>query len=180
MKKLLLLTMFACLALTSAVLAQAPPPGGQSGPPPEVVLREYFGFTEEQAAEFQALLDARRQAIQAILPQLDTAEKALGDALKDPSPDPARLGNLLLVAHGFREQIRQAEETMVAGFNNLLTPEQKAKVAEILALARVLPALDAMHRLHLLPPPPPPGDGTGKRGMMPGFPPTAPPPEHSL
>jgi hypothetical protein len=164
MKKAFLLTLLAWLALTSAALAQAPPPpppGGPGGPPPEVVLKDFLDFTDAQAASFQVMLETRQQAVQAILPQLDASEVALGDALKGSSPDPTQLGTLLLAVHGFKGQIRQAEETMAAGFNSLLTDAQKAKVAEILALAKALPALDAMRQLHLLPPPAGgPGGGT--------------------
>jgi hypothetical protein len=170
MKKILLLTLLGCLALTSAVLAQAPPPPPPGGPPPEVVLKEFLGLTDAQAAAFQSLLDTREQAIKAILPQLDAAEKALGDALQGSSPDPTQLGNLLLIAHGFRQQIRLAEEAMATGFNSLLTDEQKTKVAEILALQKVLPALNAMHQLHLLPPPPGGSNGAAIKGLRPSNP----------
>lgn len=182
MKKLLLTAALASLALASAALAQAPPPppGGPAGPPPEVVVKEYFGLTEEQAAGFDALLEARRQAIQAILPQLDAAEKALGEALGAPSPDPAQLGDLLLVAHGFREQIHQAEDAMVVGFNALLTAEQRAKVAEVLALMKAMPALDAMHRLRLLPPPPEGSREGATTGIRPPVPPQAPRPPRDI
>ena len=164
MKKILLITAFACLALTSAALAQAPPPpppGGPNGPPPTAVLKDYLGLTDDQAAAFQGLLDTRQQAVQAILPQLDAAQKALDVALKGTSPDPAQLGTLLLTVYGFQGQIRAAEEALATGFNGLLNDAQKVKVAEILALAKALPALDAMQQLHLLPPP---GGGTGGRG----------------
>lgn len=178
MKKLLILAALTCLALTSGAFAQGPPPppDAQAGPPPEIVLKEFLGLDEGQFAAFQALLETRHQAIQVILPQLEAAERALGDALKNPAPDPAQVGTLLLVAHGFREQLRNADLAALSGFHALLTAEQLAKVGQLIALLQAFPALDAMQRLHLLPPPG--GDPTD--GASRGFPPPPPAPARSF
>jgi Spy/CpxP family protein refolding chaperone len=172
MKKIILLTALACLSLSSAALAQAPPPppGGPNGLPPTAVLKDYLGLTDDQATAFQALLDTRQQAVQAILPQLDVAQKALDDALKGTSPDPTQLGTLLLTVQGFKEQIRAADQAASVGFKALLTAEQQAKVDQIVALQKALPALDAMQHLHLLPPPADGPGGGATRGSYPPVP----------
>lgn len=172
MKRVFLLTVLACLTLASAALAQAPPPppGGPNGLPPTAVLKDYLGLTDDQAAAFQTLLDTRQQAVQAVMPQLDAAEKALGEALKGSSPDPTQLGTLLLTVQGFKEQVRAADQAASAGFKALLTAEQQAKVDQILALQKALPALDAMQHLHLLPPPADGPGGGATRGSYPPVP----------
>jgi Spy/CpxP family protein refolding chaperone len=158
MKKILVLAALVALVLGVPSFAQGPPPGrgtapqggpgGPGGPPPQggpqlgpdAVLKEVLALSDDQSTALRTLLDTRRQATEAIMPQLADAEKALADALKAATPDAATIGTLLLGVQGLRTQLEQVGETFQNSFNALLTTAQQQKVAEIRALDRALQA----------------------------------------
>jgi Spy/CpxP family protein refolding chaperone len=117
------------------------------GPPPEALLKDAFGLSDAQLASLKTLLDTQRQAVQAILPQLAAAEKALGDAVQASNPDPSQLGTLLLAVKGFRDQIRQADAAVAAGFRGLLTADQQKKLDAYLAMKDSVPVVMALQHL---------------------------------
>lgn len=148
-------------AIATPVLAQngpqqGPPPGGPGGPggpgqvqgpPPDLVLKETLGLSDEQLTSLRTLLDTRRTAAETLQTQLQAAQKALGDALKAANPDPANVGTLFLRVDSLQKQFRTIDETFKTGFNNLLTAQQKEKVAAIQALEAQMKAAGALHAL---------------------------------
>ncbi len=159
MKTMLALTLLAALAVTAPTIAQGPPPGGPGGPgpggppqagaPPDSVLKDVLGLSDDQLTALKAALDARRQAADALTPQLMDAEKALAEALKAGTSDAGQLGTLLLKVQAVRAQLDQVGETFKAAFAKVLTAAQQQKVADVLALQKSLQAGQALQQLGL-------------------------------
>jgi Spy/CpxP family protein refolding chaperone len=152
------------LALAAAVagplVAQGPPPqgpagppppgGGQGGPPPAAVLVDILGFTDAQLAQFQQAAEARRTSAEALQRQVAEAEKALGEALKAGTPDPATVGAALLKVEALRKQFAPIEEAFRAAVGGILTAEQKAKLDGIREVLAAVQAGEALRRTGLL------------------------------
>ena len=158
MRRTLAILLFAVLAAAAPALAQGPPPAGPGGPggpgggpqagaPPEAVLKDALGLTDEQVTALKAALDTRKQAADALMPQLRDAERALADALKAASPDAAQLGSLLLNAQAIRTQLDQVNEAFKAAVTKLLTAAQQQRVTDILTLQKSLQAGQALQQM---------------------------------
>jgi Spy/CpxP family protein refolding chaperone len=153
-----LITVALILGCATALLAQSPPPppqqGGPAGfgcptggPPPEVALREALGLSDEQVAALHTLLEARRQAMEALQPQVAEAERALREAIADSEPDPTTIGTLTLQLEQLRAQVRDVDTAFRDGFLALLTEEQAARLEQIRATEGALRAAQALHQL---------------------------------
>ncbi len=157
MKKLLIVIFLAAVVLAAPAFAQVGPPppgpgpqgGAQAGTPPDTVLKDVLGLTDTQLTTLKTLADTRRQAAEAIVPQLADAQKALADALQAASPDPAQLGVLLLNVKGLHTQLDQINQTFRTAFTNLLNGSQQQQVGQILSLEKQLQAAQVLHQLGL-------------------------------
>ena len=141
--------------LALVVLALAVPALADDGPLAARAKGEVVGFlalTSDQTAQWDTLLAAREQTVAPLRTQLQGIEEQLRTVLAQPNPDPAAVGNLVLQAHGVREQIRAANGAYTDGFNALLTGDQQAKVAFLHRAAKVEPVLPAFRFFALLPP----------------------------
>jgi Spy/CpxP family protein refolding chaperone len=130
-------------------------PGGPGGPgpgaaPPELVLKDVLGLTDDQIAQIRNLAQARQQATQALITQLQTAQQALQTALSATTPDPAAVGTALLAVQSIQKQIEAAGDAFRTAVANLLTADQKAKVDQIKAIDAAVRAAGALHVLGLL------------------------------
>jgi Spy/CpxP family protein refolding chaperone len=159
-RKILTLSLLAALAIAAPTLAQGLPPGGpggpggpapgggpQAGPPPETVLKDVLGLSDDQVTALKSALDARKQAADALMPQLTDAEKTLADALKTTSPDATQLGTLLLKVQAVRTQLDQVNDAFKTAFAKLCTGAQQQKVTDILTLQKSLQAGQALQHL---------------------------------
>lgn len=148
-------TFLAGLALALALPLSAqpgpggPPPGGPGGPgggpPPEVVLKDALGLSDAQLTQLHTLLDARRQAGEALQQQMQAAQQALAEALNAATPDPATVGAKLLAVRAIEKQFQQVGEAVKTGFDAMLTAEQKTKVQGLQSLDLQMRALGALH-----------------------------------
>jgi Spy/CpxP family protein refolding chaperone len=124
-KKLLLLV---CLA---APLAAQPgmPMRREGGPPvpPDAALKS-AGLTDTQIASVHDLVAARDAKLADVKPQIPAAHESLRAALEAAAPDPATVGKAAIALHALQERIRAADAELGAGFDALLTPEQRAEL----------------------------------------------------
>lgn len=135
-----------CLGLfiVAPVMAQE-----KQGPPPQQVLREVLQLTDAQMAALKQLEDARRAAVEPILPQLAQAQQALGAALKAEPADPATVGKAMLAVRDLEQKIGDAQRALHEGFIAMLTDEQRTRVEHIHAVEAALKAGQALHALGL-------------------------------
>ena len=102
---------------------------------------------ENQLTALRALGETRRTASEALQAQLQAAQKALGDALKVANPDPANIGTLFLKVDSLQKQFKPIDDAFKTGFTNLLTAQQREKLAAIQAVEQQLKAAGALHAL---------------------------------
>lgn len=120
----------------------------------EIVIRT-LGLSEAQQTEWQAMLDGLRNTVEPLADQLRDVEAALRDLLGQSDPDPTAIGELILQGKGLREQIGAAHHAYLQAFEEMLTVEQKAKLAFLRRAQMVVPLLPAFHLFGLLPQAPP-------------------------
>ena len=107
--------------------AQAPP-----RPDPRVeVVRAYLRLSDEQFRSLLTLLRTRAETIEPMLRTLGEQERQLARLLREPSPEPAAIGSVVITIRGTRAQIEAAEDTFRNGFLDILTDEQKRKLDDL-------------------------------------------------
>ncbi|HQT96092.1 MAG TPA: periplasmic heavy metal sensor [Thermoanaerobaculaceae bacterium] len=141
------------------VLALAVPALADDGPLAQRAKGEVVGFlalTPGQVGQWDALLATRQQTVPPLRTQLQGIEDQLKALLGQSNPDPTAVGNLVLQAHGVRDQIKAAESAYVDGFGAMLATDQQAKFAFLHRAEKAAPLIPAFRLFALLPPPPHP------------------------
>jgi Spy/CpxP family protein refolding chaperone len=112
----------------SAAMAQPPPPG-ERGPGMGRAARmaNFLGLTDQQQAEIKKLMEAGRGDRQGIWEKLKTNREAMQQALGNPNPDPAAVGELAIEAHKLHQQMQSLRDAQDNAIRDLLTPDQKVK-----------------------------------------------------
>ncbi len=150
------------LAALSVALAQAPPPApapGRAGGLAE--LKRYLNLDD---AQIQQINQARREALQGTQPpakQLVQAQRELREMLQSPNPDPAAIGKKTLEVQSLREQLRNSRQTVSQAVLNVLTPDQRAKLADLEQAIKLAPAARQAVQLGLIEPPERPAERIG-------------------
>ncbi|MBI4877114.1 MAG: periplasmic heavy metal sensor [Acidobacteria bacterium] len=162
--------LFLSLAV-GAVFAQGPMgPGrmGPGGPQPKLdEVKAMLNLTDGQIVQIQAAQKQAMDKVSAVRTQLFEKSKALRDLRAKGSPDAAALGKLTQEIDALRKQIQDAREAGQKAAVNLLTGEQKAKLAALEAAAKLRPAIQEAMALGLLTPPDAPA--AGMRGGLGGM-----------
>lgn len=148
-------SLFAALAFTGILLAQGPgmgqgPVPAAGAPAAAAALKEFLGLTD---AQVQQLIDLRRTLPDVMRPfneQLRTAQQALRAEMDKTNPDPAVVGRLMVESKRIRERMEAAREKLDDQAKALLTPEQRTKLAQLVAAQRLAPAIRQGERLGLL------------------------------
>jgi len=114
--------MLPVLALASGLAAQTPP--GDA-------LKSYLNLQDAQIQTLQQIRQQQMQAAQSAFSELAAKQKALRDQLEAGSTDAAALGKLLLEAEAVRKRVQQIHDTYRAQAVNVLSAEQKTKLAAL-------------------------------------------------
>jgi Spy/CpxP family protein refolding chaperone len=130
---------------------------GEDGPPAHPRAKEaivqFLALTEDQVAQWDALLAARKEAVAPVREELRATEEQLKALLQSENPDAGAIGTLVLAGKSLREGIAAAHKDYVVGFEALLTPEQKGKLGAIRRAARLAPLVPAFGAFGLVAPP---------------------------
>lgn len=174
MRRILLVVL--TLALAAGATAQVPgldenelaiqiqpgrPLDGANGPAtgealrPKVAVARFLVLTADQVTQWENLLIALETTVRPLAEQIAANDRQLAELLRQPTPDAAAIGNLILAKRALREQIRGARETYLTAFEALLTQDQKDKLAFIRRAERAQPIIPAFRALGLIPPPEP-------------------------
>ncbi len=140
-----------------ASLGAGDPEDPQPPPPPVIIVVNFLGLSQDQAAQFGHLLESLQTNVHGLELQMQAAQKQLGELLDASAPDPAAVGRLLLQIRGLQQQVQQAVESFRQQFLQLLTADQKDKLGAVQQAAQLLPAVSAFGALHLIELPSPPG-----------------------
>jgi len=153
--------MLPVLALASGLAAQTPP--GDA-------LKSYLNLQDAQIQTLQQIRQQQMQAAQSAFSELAAKQKALRDQLEAGSTDAVALGKLLLEAEAVRKRVQQIHDTYRAQAVNVLSAEQKTKLAALEQAQKLAPAIAEATALGLLNPPEMPGfRGAGMPGIGPGL-----------
>lgn len=141
-------TIILTLAFTGLMFAQGPGFGPGPGPvpapgtpPAPTALKEFLGLTD---AQVQQLIDLRKSVPEAMKPfaeQLREKAAALREEMQKTNPDPAKVGQLTVEMKQIRERMRAEHQKFDDQAKALLTPDQKAKLAELEAAMKLAPAI---------------------------------------
>jgi Spy/CpxP family protein refolding chaperone len=142
MKRTLIAALILILTATAAIAAppQRPPappanaapdgPGhgaGARGELPPQLLAEFLDLSDAQITQAQALRETLQSSTQSVREQLRANREAIEAAVA--AGDAAKAGQLLVASAGLRAQLKTAHDTFKAGFEAMLTADQKAKYA---------------------------------------------------
>ncbi len=150
MKNTLLLMMVAVVAVS----AQAPGggPGRRPAPPEKQV--EGYGPSFEKAADYFALTEDQLQKLEQIHQSEREALEPLMNKVRQAEPETPETEQLRMQLEAKRKPFRQQAVAV-------LTPEQKTKLAALVAAAELSPAIHESAMLNLMQPPARPMRGPG-------------------
>lgn len=114
------------------------------------LVAAFLQLTPDQVGSLKTLLRQRRQAIVPLVQEIVKRQQEIHLQLNSGSPDPATLGQLLIEIHEFLQLVRQAQETFLQAFNNLLNEEQQRRYGAIRVAERLQPFLAAFQSLRLI------------------------------
>ena len=126
--------------------------GVDGHPRAKAAITQFLALTEEQVAQWDALMVTLDEAVSPLEEQLRATEEQLKELLQSENPDPGAVGTLVLSGRTLREGIGTAVRAYVEGFEALLTPEQKGKLGAVRRAARLAPLLPAFGTFQLLGP----------------------------
>ena len=146
------------------LLAQAPAPLRWDA------LKNYLNLQDSQIQSLQQLRQQEMQALRPLATELAARYRSLREQLDRGSTDAAALGKLLLEAEAVRKRLIQTRDSYRNQALNVLTAEQKNKLASLEQARKLAPVIWQAQALGLLAPPEP-GQmpGPGLRGLGRGF-----------
>ena len=144
-----------CALPARAEKGSRPVPANDGPPPPPVIVAQFLGFSTDQAAQFQQMLQDLQTTIQGLQQQMQGKQQEMEKLASADSPDPAAVGKAFLDLRALQRQAGQAIDGYHQRFGALLTPEQMEKVQKVAQAGQLLPAVQAFAAVHLLPPPSP-------------------------
>ncbi|WP_243304313.1 Spy/CpxP family protein refolding chaperone [Geothrix oryzisoli] len=124
---------FAILALAALPMLAQPGPGAHDGRH----LARALNLTEAQRTSIQAIREKHRPDLLAHREAMRQARAALRTALQDPATPEARLRTLHDQASSARFDLLLAARAARQEVQSVLTPEQRARAAEMRATAQV-------------------------------------------
>jgi Spy/CpxP family protein refolding chaperone len=154
------------LAFAGACLAQI---GRPAGPPPgPQALQSFLGLTGQQMTQLRQLQQQRVQAERPVMQQINTKQQELNQLLATSGADPAAVGRLVIDIANLRQSLPQAGQGLQEQALAVLTPDQKAKLAQLQDAQKLMPAINQAAALGLIErPAPPPEAGPAGRGFGP-------------
>ena len=137
----------AVLFLAAALHAQ------DAAPPAPLLVAGFLGFSQDQASQFQTLLQSLQTTVGPLSRQAELAQQDLEKALSDSQPDAATVLTRLLAVRAVQKQIATALDSYHSAFNALLSGEQRQKVQAVNQARDLLPAVAAFAQTQLIAPP---------------------------
>ena len=170
MKSQLAAILAGCLLFSAPLLAQdAPPPPTDPQRPAEAIKR-ILDLSDQQAQQLADLRSAHLQQMRELGGQVRELGQQRRELLSSDNPDPAAIGSLLIQEQGLRKQMQGAQQSYREAALNLLTADQKEKVAQIQRAVRLATQAGPLAAFGLIQGP---GPGRGPRpGMFHGPMPT--------
>jgi Spy/CpxP family protein refolding chaperone len=143
MKKLLVA---ACLLLSLHSLTVR----AEELPPPIAAVSTILELNDDQLHALLTMIAARDAAIRPLAEEAQRHQQALEQALRTPDADPAAVGRLLLETRALMTKIDELRAQAAAQFEQLLTPEQAARLQHIREAASLQEVVQAFRAAGLV------------------------------
>lgn len=161
MMRIATLIVTAALAVSTLAAQLGPRPrGDREGGPQLDEIKSYLGLSDEQMQQFQTLRQSFHESVRAIMEDTRAKRQQLREEMARESPNPGIVGDLTVQLQQARKQMGEKRKEFGDQARNLLTEEQKTKLAALETARALLPAIRQAQGLQLL-------DGEGPEG--PGF-----------
>ncbi len=157
------LTLIMATTLAAAAFAQPPGPGGPPAQPPNTEIKAYLGLTDAQVTGLQSVRTQLNSALSANRQQIQSKQTDLENLLAKGTTDAAAVGKLVLDISNLRKQVDATTASFRDQARNLLTADQKKKLAALEDAAKLQPDIQEAAGLLLVAPPAPPA---GKQGLF--------------
>ena len=114
-------------------------------------VAEFLQLGDEQLAQWDELLTAQHETVQPLREAIEASGQELAEMLDGQDPDATVVGELAISIHGMRQEIRDARQQYLEGFEALLDEEQAGRLGFIRRAERARPLIPAFEALGLLP-----------------------------
>ena len=121
-------------------------------------------LTPDQVTQWDALLATRKATVEPLKENLQDIASQLKTLLADENPDPTAVGELVIQARDLRQQIAQANQEYIDGFEALLNEQQTKKLKFLRAANKAVRVLPAFKLFGLVPRELGPGPGASSQG----------------
>ena len=105
--------------------------GGGINIPSERMLRRILDLTDEQNEKVNLLREAARASVEPLVEERRERREQLKAALDVDTPDPLRVGELVVASRAGREKMRVISESNRDSFRAILTEKQIAKLEKM-------------------------------------------------
>ena len=157
----------AALAVSTLAAQPGPRPRGDRERGPQLdQIKSYLGLSEEQVQQFQTLRKSFHESVRAIMEDTHAKRQQLRDEMARESPSPGIVGDLTVQLQQAHKQVGEKRKEFGDQARDLLTEEQKTKLAALEQAKALLPAIRQAQGLQLLEGEGPEGPGFG---VGPGF-----------
>jgi uncharacterized membrane protein len=119
-------------------------------PAPIVVVTNVLQLSPDQTGALITMIQTRDAALHPIAARLRADHEALGKLLESPAPDAAAVGGLLIEIHAAEKQAGAVAQDAAAGFDSILTDEQRQRLQFVRQAAQAQPAVPAFKAVGLL------------------------------
>ena len=134
-KKTFVTTLCAALLVAGAAIAQPPHPHGKAGMHDmagmEAHLAAALSLTADQQTQVKALHEQLKAEMTPLMAQSRQQHQELKSLVNGTNPDANEVGQKTLAANQTQAQIKALHENFKAKFTAILTPDQKAKFAQM-------------------------------------------------
>jgi len=141
-----------CFAVSLLVMLHSPLARAEEPalPQPVIVVANVLQLTDAQVRDLVKMIQDRDAAIRPIAENVQANHSALAQLLGTTTPDPVRVGQLVIEIHNGETRVAEISQTSAATFANTLTSEQQQRMQSVIQAAQIAPAVPAFKALGLI------------------------------
>lgn len=117
---------------------------------PLAVVAHVLSLSDEQVQTLGQFLQARGETLRPAVQEVQAREQALAQQLQAAEPDPQAVGRLVIEIRRIQEQIQRAVAESDAALDDILSPEQRARLEHIRGAAPVCGVMPAFKATGLM------------------------------
>ncbi|HEV2718686.1 MAG TPA: Spy/CpxP family protein refolding chaperone [Thermoanaerobaculia bacterium] len=120
-------------------------------PPPVTAVVAVLELNNDQVQSLLTMVQARDAALRPLAEELQRHQQMLEQLLQSPDADAATVGRVVLETRAFTAKIGEVRAQANAQFEQVLTPEQSAKLQHIREAAAIQNVVNAFRAVGLAP-----------------------------